>query len=411
MSRYLVALTDAGGTLPPELGAVRRLLAAGHDVEVLGDPSMAEQVAATGAGWQAWTRPSTTVRDWELRSPTALAAAMAEQMVAGPSAAQADDVTAAIDRTRPDAVVTSFVAVGAMIAAEAARLPYAVLIPNIYALPAPGIPPFGTGLAPARGPLGRLRDRVAVTLSTRLFDRYALAPVNATRAAYGLPPLSSAWQQHGRAARQLVLTAAAFDFPGELPPTARYVGPVLDDPVWAGGEVVVPPGDEPLVVVAMSSTFQDHRDCLQRVVDALRGLPVRGVVTTGPAIDPQHLHGGGRVAVVASAPHAELIPEADLVVTHGGHGTVMKALAAEVPMVVMHHGRDQADNAVRLTRRGAAVAISRRSGSPAIAAAVTRVLEDPGYRAAAATLGQQVREAAGSGALLAELEALPTAAA
>lgn len=107
---------------------------------------------------------------------------------------------------------------------------------------------------------------------------------------------------------------------------------MLDDPGWAeGAPWVAPAGTDPLVLVAMSSTFQDQIDCLQRVVDALALLSVRGVLTTGPAVDAAALRPPANVTVVSSAPHRQVLPHAALVVTHGGHGTVMKALAAGVP--------------------------------------------------------------------------------
>src|SRR5690606_32624174 len=111
----------------------------------------------------------------------------------------------------------------------------------------------------------------------------------------------------------------------------------LDDPAWAAGEWHAPEADRPLVVVAMSSTFQDHVDCLQRTADALGSLEVRGLLTTGPAVDPGLVRASGHVQVVRSVPHSQAFPRAAAIVTHGGHGTVMKALAADVPMVVMPH--------------------------------------------------------------------------
>jgi UDP:flavonoid glycosyltransferase YjiC (YdhE family) len=117
----------------------------------------------------------------------------------------------------------------------------------------------------------------------------------------------------------------------------------------------------------------------------------------------------GNVTVLAAAPHRQVLDHAALVVTHGGHGTVMKALAAGVPMVVLHHGRDQADNAARVTARGAGVAVKRTATPAAIARAARRVLTDPSYQAAARRLGQAIRRDADSGALLRELESLPAA--
>ena len=207
-----------------------------------------------------------------------------------------------------------------------------------------------------------------------------------------------------------MLTSADFDFPAELPANVRYVGPVLDDPAWAATPWTAPPGDDPLVLVAMSSTFQDHAGCLQRIVDALGTLPVRGVVTTGPALDPAAVNAPANVQVVAAAPHSEVLRSAAAVVTHGGHGTVVRALAADVPLVVLHHGRDQADNAARVTARGAGLAVKRGASPDAIAKAVRRVLDDPSFGTDAARLGRSIRRDAASGAVVAELEDLPAAA-
>jgi UDP:flavonoid glycosyltransferase YjiC (YdhE family) len=82
----------------------------------------------------------------------------------------------------------------------------------------------------------------------------------------------------------------------------------------------------------------------------------------------------------------------------------MKALAAGVPMVLLPHGRDQGDNARRVTLRGAGIALKRTARSRAIAAAAHRVLQDSSYRAAARRLGEMIRRDAGSDALVRELE-------
>ncbi|WP_211219874.1 glycosyltransferase [Glaciibacter superstes] len=243
------------------------------------------------------------------------------------------------------------------------------------------------------------------SMTPRLLDRYALVRVNEVRAEYGLEPSATTWGQLQGARRQLIITSAAFDFPATMPDNARYVGPILDDPAWAAdADWMAPAGDGPLVLVAMSSTFQNHVDCLKRITDALGGLPVRGVVTTGPAVATNAIHAPANVTVVASAPHREVMRQADLVVTHGGHGTVIKTLAAGLPLVILHHGRDQVDNAVRVTTRGAGIAVSRRASAEKIARAIAKVLDDPGYRRAAAELGETVARDATGVVLIDELE-------
>ena len=389
---YLFALVDGGGTVPPELAAARGLVERGHAVTVLAEDSMEHEVRATGATFRRWVaapnRPDRTAendpyRDWECSNPLQLFSRLLDTQFVGPADRYKIDVDAAIDAARPDLVVCSQFAFGAMVAAEAAGIPFDVLMPNIYLIPARGMTPMGAGLRPAKGPLGRVRDRAVLTVLQRAWDK-GLDRLNDLRAQSGLGPLRHFMDQAHRARRHLVMTSAAFDFPGALPANARYVGPVLDDPSWCDQPEPVADGPHdvrPLVLVALSSTYQDHGATLQRIADALGELPVRAVVTTGPAIEPEAIDAPANVAVVRSAPHRRLMPEAALVVTHGGHGTVVKALAAGVPLVVLPHGRDQADNAVRVTERGAGLKLARTAQPSAIAAAVRSAIADPGYRA------------------------------
>jgi MGT family glycosyltransferase len=304
-------------------------------------------------------------------------------------------------------VASSMFCLGGMLAAEAARIPCVVLFPNIYPLPARGLPPFGIGLRPARGRLGWWRDEILNRVIERQWDRTGLTGLNTLRRTYGLAPVGHLFDQVRRAHRQLVLTSAAFDFPATLP-AVRYVGPVLDDPNWSQASQWTPPaGSTPLVLVAMSSTFQDQIGSLRRVIAALSTLPVHGIVTTGPAIDRARLSAAPNVTVLPHVPHREVLRHTDAGITHGGHGTVVKALAAGVPMVLLPHGRDQGDTAVRVTARGAGIALKRTAQPEAIAAAVREVLQNPTFRASAEQLGESVRRDADDAALLRELEDIP----
>jgi MGT family glycosyltransferase len=345
------------------------------------------------------------VRDWECRYPWELIERLTTTLLVGPGPGYADDVRDAIGDTRPQLVICSMFCLGGMVAAEAAGLPFDVLMPNAYPLPAKGVTPFGIGLQRARGAVGLLRDRALNALIERLWDRNGLVSLNALRRQRGIAPLPHFLDQMRHARRQLVLTSNAFDFDAVLPSGARYVGPVLDDPLWAAETPWTPPdGRAPLVLVAMSSTFQDQIDCLQRVVDALAMLPVRGLVTSGPAIDAAALRPRANVTIVPSAPHRQVLQHTALVVTHGGHGTVMKALAADVPMVLLPHGRDQADTAVRVTSRGAGITLERTATPEVIADAVRQVLQNVAYRTSAQKLGDVVHRDAKSDALIGELE-------
>jgi MGT family glycosyltransferase len=194
----------------------------------------------------------------------------------------------------------------------------------------------------------------------------------------GLEPVAHPLDQVRRARKVLVLTSPAFDL--DAPRTrdnVEYTGPELADPAWADGPAPVPAGDGPLVLVGLSTTYQGHEGLVARIVDALAGLPLRAVVTLGPALDPARFAAAPRsIAVVAQASHAALLRDARLVITHGGHGTVLRALAAGVPLVVLPLGRDQADNAARVVRCGAGLWLSAGASVGRIRSAVTRALAD-----------------------------------
>ena len=287
-----------------------------------------------------------------------------------------------------------YILFGAIMAAEKAGVPTVALVPNIWPLPVRGAPPFGSGLAPARSALGRARDAVLYTFTNQLFQR-ALPRLNQVRRDLGLNPLASFFDQPLSARALLVLTSGSFDFCSRfVPDNVHYVGPVLDDPQWA--MPWQPPWDpenrDPIVLVAFSTTFQDQGATLRRVVDALAPLRVRALLTLGEMLPEEEVTSKGSVVVVRSAPHREVMARAALVVTHCGHGTTLKALAARVPMVCLPMGRDQDDTAARVVHSGAGVRLSPKASVSAIANAVERVLGDEKYRTAARQFGDIIEK-------------------
>lgn len=284
---------------------------------------------------------------------------------------------------------------GPMVATEALGVPTVAVCPGIYVMPAPGLPPFGLGLRPARRRVGRARDRAINTMVAAAW-RSGLPALNAARGHYGLPALRDPWDQLRSCETLLVTTARAFDFPARLPDHVHYVGPILDDPVWAQDPLPSGAGSAddglPLVVVGVSGSFvRGHEDLVRRISTALMSLPVRGLVCTGPYVEPTNVPASEAVRVVRAAPHTEVFPRAAVVVTHGGHGTMLKALAAGKPVLCLPVFRDQKDNAVRMTERGAGLALRPTASPSAIAAAVGRLLDEPHFAASARALGTRIR--------------------
>jgi MGT family glycosyltransferase len=162
-----------------------------------------------------------------------------------------------------------------------------------------------------------------------------------------------------------------------------------------------PGRDEPLVYVSFGTVAAAQGlfpGLYAAVLEALTALPVRILVTTGEAADPAALGPlPPAVHVERFVPQQQVLGAASVVLTHGGSGSVLGALAAGLPLVLLPLFADQPRNAARVAGLGAGLTVS---GGPAAAgrlgAAVAAVLDDPAYRA-------------GARRIAAEIEALPSA--
>lgn len=385
--RYLFVTLDGGGNLHPEVALAGRLIERGHDVRFLGHRSQRAAIERAGHPFHAYERApdydatwsaTSPVKDWA-DDPATVFAAMCDYLLFGPADRFAADVAAEIERQPTDALAVDYFAYGGLVAAERAGLPTAVLWHTT----------FGE------------------------WDGWnaGLPALNAARAGVGLPPLGTVFEQYRRMDRVLLLTSAAFDFALAriaLPSNAVHVGPQLAA-APKGAATADTPGEPSLVLVSLSTSYQAQEAVLRRVVAALGTLPVRGLVTTGPAVAfdgdlPEN------VQVRAWAPHAEVLPRAALVITHAGMGTVMAALAHGVPLVCLPMGRDQHGNAERVAHLGAGRILAAEANNAAIAATVRDALADPALRAGARRIGERMRAEIVADRAMHEMEALASGA-
>lgn len=415
--QFLFPMWEGGGTIPPQLGVARRLLDRGHEVHVIADPTVEDDAHAAGCTFSAWQRaPHRTsldpsqdfLKDWEVSNPLSMLRRVRDAFVAGPAERFASDTAEAIAFVRPHAVVPDFMLFGAIIAAQAAGLPVAPMIPNIWMLPTKGAPAIGPGFGPPKTVLGRTRNAVMLALANRIFNR-ALPTLNSARTAHGLAPVKSFYDQVLETDRILVLSSPSFDFASpSTPPNASYLGPMLEDPSWA--EPWQSPwtddAEAPLVLVGFSSTYQDQGPLLRRVVEVLAKRPVRAIVTLGQMLDSSEVPGTHNVHVVPSAPHTQILEQAALVITHCGHGTTLKALAAGVPLLCIPMGRDQNDTAARVVNQGAGIRLSPTASESKIGEAIDRLLSDHAYTAAARRMAAAIAEERRSVDVAAELGAV-----
>ncbi len=133
------------------------------------------------------------------------------------------------------------------------------------------------------------------------------------------------------------------------------------------------------MLVSLSTAEQGQLELLQTMADAVAGLPVRAIITTGAAVEPASssaITAGANTQVVQYRPHSEILPTASLVITHAGLGTVMASLGRGVPLVCVPMGRDQFFNADRVAALGAGLMLPPDADAAAIADAASTVLND-----------------------------------
>ncbi len=416
-NHFLFVLWAGGGNAPPQLALARRLSERGHRVSVLAPRVLPSNIEAAGCTYLPFheapehdsaSRTEDPLKDWEAHTPLEAAARVRDNIIFGPALAYSNDVAAAIEAVRPDVIAADYLLLGAYVAAERANIPLAALVHTVYPLPAPGMPPYGMGFQPAKGAPGRVRDAIFTQIFRRFYGA-GLGKLNQARAVADLPPLTSVFEQFDRAERLLVLTSQAFDYPATaLPANVRYVGPQLDDPAWL--HPWTPPaasaGERPLVLVSLSTTYVRQEDVLRRVIAALADLPVQGMVTLGPALRKEDFALPANVWAAAYAPHTLVCPQANLVVTHGGHGTVITALNFGVPLVCLPMGRDQADNAARVVSLGAGLQCSSKARVVDMRRTIRRALEEPQFREGARRVADGIAREGGPSVAIGELESL-----
>jgi MGT family glycosyltransferase len=168
-------------------------------------------------------------------------------------------------------------------------------------------------------------------------------------------------------------------------------------------------GDTTTVYFTLGTVFNmESGDLFNRVLVGLRELPIQVVATVGVEIDsamfgPQPPN----VYIAPYIPQSLVLPASSAVVSHGGTGTVLGALAYGVPSVLLPMGADNPFNAARCETLGVARILNATSCSPRdVRDAVADVLTTPSYRERARHLRDETRALPGAAYSVALLERL-----
>jgi MGT family glycosyltransferase len=358
MSRLLAYTSPARGHLYPVVPILAELGGRGHQTVAYGLSSELDHLRVLGIEARAIDPivEENQIVDWRERLPPRAAASVLRTF-AQRSEREAPDLQRAIEDHAPDALLIDVNCWGAAAVAEASGLPWAVYSPYLLPLRSRDTPPFGLGLRPRDGPLGRLRDAGAAKLVDVVFDRAALGSLGALRRKYGLSEIHSFDELLRRAPLLLSLTAEGFEYSRtDWPASVRLVGPMNWSPPQPAPAWLSELSD-PLALVTCSTERQRDKRLLHV---ALEGLTAAGisVLGTSAAHDPKAFSPPQGSKVVRFASHDPLLRRAVCVVCHGGLGITQKALAAGVPLVVVPFGRDQMETARRVELAQAGIRLS-----------------------------------------------------
>jgi len=401
--KVLVYTAPSRGHLFPTIPVLLELQRRGHEVVI-------RTIAAEVAGLRALGFKADPVdpaidtiqmADYKEHNPLAsLKAGVANFIARGEL--QVPELQRAIGAERPDLLIVDVLCWGAAAVAETSGLPWASIQHSPTPLPAPEIPPFGPGLRPMAGPLGRLRNRLLMPLTLGMLERVALPGTNVLRARAGATPLRDAVDMFTRPPLTLYFTSRALEYPRtQWPESFFFTGPLCWDPAreaptWLDRLT------RPVVLVTTSSEFQDDGVLVRNALEGLAGEDLDVVATMPAGLEdfnvPDNAH------LVEFAPHSLLLPRAVVAVTHGGFGVTQKALAAGVPVGVVPVGRDQAEVGRRVEASGAGLMLSPKRLSPdRLRAAVVHAIT---LKAAAAALASRMAAEGGASLAVDRLEAL-----
>lgn len=382
--KVLFVVPPLVGHVNPTVSVAGALVERGHQVAWVGHPGTIGPRLPAGATLFPLSEevPRAVVEDVATRSQLVRGAAalkfLWEDFFVPLARSMRPGVEAAVDAYQPDVLCVDQQALAGAVVARTRGLPWATLATTSAGVvdPLAGLPQVQRWL----------RDVIAD------LEREA-----------GLPA-----SEHGALSphRVIAFTTGALVGPAErFPAHYRFVGPALTDrpePAPFPWDALV---DRPRVLVSMGTVNADaSARFYQTALAALAELPVQAIVAApperlGPIAPPTIVRG--------YLPQLAVLQHVDAVVCHAGHNTTVEALARGLPLVVAPIKDDQPIVADQVVAAGAGLRVKfGRVQAPELRAAIARVLDEPGFRAAARTIAASFAAAGGARAAALAVEDL-----
>ncbi|MGN6558484.1 MAG: glycosyltransferase [Solirubrobacterales bacterium] len=392
--RILVAAFGDAGHVFPAIALGKALAARGHEVVIETWEERREAVEGEGLGFAAaeeyrmFPPPDPDSEEGQHAAEAALA------------------LLPLLEDFRPHVVVSDILTLAPTLAAERAGIPLATLIPHIYPVVEPGYPFFAIGLWPPRTQLGRKVWHYGHDRALKVGLEQGRRDLNIQRERLGLAPID---RFHGGISPDLALVATypQLEYPRQWPPGVEITGPMTFELPYP--EIELPPGNDPLVLVAPSTAHDSENHLVRTALAALADEPVRVVATTNRVAPQRPIEVPSNAVLVEWLSYSQLMPAASLVISHGGHGTVARALGTGAPVLICPIIGDMSETAMRVAWAGAGLSLPWRLCRPApLRWSVQQLLNEPKLTAKAQEIAAWGRENDGAarGAELVERLAL-----
>ncbi|HEY1355434.1 MAG TPA: nucleotide disphospho-sugar-binding domain-containing protein [Solirubrobacterales bacterium] len=366
--RYLVAAFGDPGHAFPAIALGRALAARGAEVTVETWEERRAAVEGAGLGFAA-------AEEYRMFPPPDPDSAEGNH-----AAEAARALVPLLEEMRPDVVVSDILTLAPALAAEVAGIPRATLIPHLYPAVEPGLPFFAIGLRAPRTPVGRWAWREGQRL-LNIGLAHGRRDLNRQRQRLGLAPIE---RFHGGISPELALvgTFPQLEYPRRWPQGVELTGPMTFE--IPHPEIELPPGDAPLVLVAPSTAHDSRNRLVRTALAALADEPVRVIATTNRVRPQSPIEVPANAVLVDWLSYTQLMPAASLVISHGGHGTVARALGAGTPLLICPFIGDMSETAMRVAWAKVGLSLPWRLCRPApLRWSAQRILDDPSFAARA----------------------------